>query len=115
MTTFLFNYLNINQHHLPASLDRAGAGCPHKVRLPPPGRPCKEVVAVTTKQPRQDTGNCLESQQELVRDLVAGWFQEEPYLSMELRIINSLRIQAVRTASAGILSLRAGEANGGHS
>ena len=27
---------------------------------------------------------------------MAGWFQDEPYLSMELRIISSLRIQAVR-------------------
>ena len=29
-------------------------------------------------------------------DLVAGWFQDELYLSMELRIISSLRIQAVK-------------------
>ena len=45
--------------------------------------------------------NCLESQWEWVRDLVAGWFPDEPYLSMELRIISSLRIQAVRASFFG--------------
>ena len=29
------------------------------------------------------SSNCLESQWEWVKDLVAGWFQDEPYLSME--------------------------------
>ncbi len=48
------------------------------------------------------SSNCLESQWEWVRDLVAGWFQDEPYLSMELRIISSLRIQAVRASFFGL-------------
>ena len=37
-----------------------------------------------------------------MRDLVSGWFQDEPYLSMELRIISSLRIQAVRASFFGL-------------
>ena len=46
--------------------------------------------------------NCLESQWEWVSDLVTGWFQDEPYLSMELRIISSLRLQAVRASFFGL-------------
>ena len=48
------------------------------------------------------SSNCLESQWEWVKDLVAGWFQDEPYLSMELRIISSLRMQAVRASFFGL-------------
>ena len=48
------------------------------------------------------SSNCLESQWEWVRDLVAGWFQDEPYLSIELGIISSLRIQAVRASFFGL-------------
>ena len=33
---------------------------------------------------------------------MAGWFQDEPYLSMELRTISSLRIQAVRASFFGL-------------
>ena len=33
---------------------------------------------------------------------MSGWFQNEPYLSMELRIISSLRIQAVRASFFGL-------------
>ncbi len=33
---------------------------------------------------------------------MSGWFQDEPYLSMELRIISSLRIQAVRASFFGL-------------
>ena len=31
-----------------------------------------------------------------------GWFQDEPYLSMEFRIISSLRMQAVRASFFGL-------------
>ena len=34
--------------------------------------------------------------------MVAGWFRDEPYLSMELSIINSLRKQAVRASFFGL-------------
>ena len=35
---------------------------------------------------------------------MAGWFQDVPCLSMELRIINSLRIQAVSASFFGLPS-----------
>ena len=50
------------------------------------------------------SSNCIESQWEWVREWVAGWFQDVPCLSMELRIINSLRIQAVRASFFGLPS-----------
>ena len=33
---------------------------------------------------------------------MAGWFRDEPYLSMESRIISNLRMQAVRTSFFGL-------------
>ena len=66
----------------------------------------RRVLVVTSCSPRpmravQRASNCLESQWEWVRDLVVEWFQDEPYLSMEVRIISSLRIQAVRASFLG--------------
>ena len=62
------------------------------------------MVATCSPRPMraaQRASNCLESQWEWVSDLVAEWFPDEPYLSMELRIISSLRIQAVRASFFG--------------
>ena len=82
-------YLEVGRDGLPCggiqgdAADRQGLGL---------SRPFE--IMVTPLIPKVSS-NCLESQWELARDLVAGWFQDEPYSSMEFRIFSGSHIQAV--------------------